>query len=150
MIGIIIPTYNEKENIFKLTNKLLKLYPNSRIFIVDDTKNYNLKKYFIKNKKINYIFRKNKKGRGSAVIDGFKKAIKNRKIKVFIEMDADFSHKPEDIKKNDKILNVLDVPLKFKKAFNVKHKESSNYVKKCLLVGHNLCLQKKIKVVLVV
>ena len=64
MIGIIIPTYNEKENIFKLTNKLLKLYPNSRIFIVDDTKNYNLKKYFIKNKKINYIFRKNKKGRG--------------------------------------------------------------------------------------
>ena len=95
MIGIIIPTYNEKENIFKLTNKLLKLYPNSRIFIVDDTKNYNLKKYFIKNKKINYIFRKNKKGRGSAVIDGFKKAIKNRKIKVFIEMDADFSHKPE-------------------------------------------------------
>ena len=84
MIGIIIPTYNEKENIFKLTNKLLKLYPNSRIFIVDDTKNYNLKKYFIKNKKINYILRKNKKGRGSAVIDGFKKAIKNRKIKVFI------------------------------------------------------------------
>ena len=51
MIGIIIPTYNEKENIFKLTNKLLKLYPNSRIFIVDDTKNYNLKKYFIKKKK---------------------------------------------------------------------------------------------------
>ena len=111
MIGIIIPTYNEKENIFKLTNKLLKLYPNSRIFIVDDTKNYNLKKYFIKNKKINYIFRKNKKGRGSAVIDGFKKAIKNRKIKVFIEMDADFSHKPEEIKKNLKTfkINKLDL-----------------------------------------
>ena len=111
MIGIIIPTFNEKENIFKLTNKLLKLYPNSRIFIVDDTKNYNLKKYFIKNKKINYIFRKNKKGRGSAVIDGFKKAIKNRKIKVFIEMDADFSHKPEEIKKNLKTfkINKLDL-----------------------------------------
>ena len=111
MIGIIIPTFNEKENIFKLTKKLLKLYPNSRIFIVDDTKNYNLKKYFIKNKKINYIFRKNKKGRGSAVIDGFKKAIKNRKIKVFIEMDADFSHKPEEIKKNLKTfkINKLDL-----------------------------------------
>ena len=47
MIGIVIPTYNEKENIFKLSKKLLKLYPNSTIFIVDDTKNYNLKKYFI-------------------------------------------------------------------------------------------------------
>tara|TARA_B100000963_G_scaffold214158_1_gene186792 strand:+ start:1429 stop:2139 length:711 start_codon:yes stop_codon:yes gene_type:complete len=100
MIGIIIPTYNEKENIFKLTKKLLKLYPNSIIFIVDDTKNYNLKKYFIKNKKIKYIFRKNKKGRGSAVIDGFKKALKNKKIKYFVEMDADFSHKPEELKKN--------------------------------------------------
>ncbi len=100
MIGIIIPTFNEKENIFKLTKKLLKLYPNSRIFIVDDTKNYNLKKYFIKNKKINYIFRKNKKGRGSAVIDGFKKALKNKKIEVFVEMDADFSHKPEELKRN--------------------------------------------------
>ena len=53
--------------------------------------------------------------------------------------------KPEDIRKNDKALNVLDVPLKFKKAFNVNPKESSNYVKKCLVVSHNLCLQKKIK-----
>ena len=111
MIGIIIPTYNEKENIFKLTNKLLKLYPNSRIFIVDDTKSYNLKKYFINKKKINYILRKNKKGRGSAVIDGFKEALKNKKIKVFVEMDADFSHKPEELKKNLKTfkINKLDL-----------------------------------------
>ena len=111
MIGIVIPTYNEKENIFKLSKKLLKLYPNSLIFIVDDTKDYNLKKYFIKKKKINYIFRRNKKGRGSAVIDGFKKALKNSKIKVFVEMDADFSHKPEELKKNLKTfkINKLDL-----------------------------------------
>ena len=51
----------------------------------------------------------------------------------------------EDVKKNAKVLNVLDIPLKFKKAFNVNHKESSNYVKKCLVVSHNLCLQKKLK-----
>ena len=57
MIGIVIPTYNEKENIFKLTKKLLKLYSNSRIFIVDDTKNYNLKKYFIKKKKNKLYFK---------------------------------------------------------------------------------------------
>ena len=111
MIGIVIPTYNEKENIFKLTKKLLRLYPNSRIFIIDDTKSYNLKKYFINKKKINYILRKNKKGRGSAVIDGFKEALKNKKIKVFVEMDADFSHKPEELKKNLKTfkINKLDL-----------------------------------------
>ena len=58
MIGIVIPTYNEKENIFKLTKKLLKLYPNSRIFIIDDTKSYNLKKYFINKKKNKLYFKK--------------------------------------------------------------------------------------------
>ena len=100
MIGIIIPTYNEKENIFKLSKRLIKLYPGSKIFIIDDTKNYNLKNYFKKNKKITYIYRKNKKGRGSAVIEGFKRAIKNNKIKFFVEMDADFSHKPEELRKN--------------------------------------------------
>ena len=111
MIGIVIPTYNEKENIFKLTKKLLRLYPNSRIFIIYDTNSYNLKKYFINKKKINYILRKNKKGRGSAVIDGFKEALKNKKIKVFVEMDADFSHKPEELKKNLKTfkINKLDL-----------------------------------------
>ena len=51
----------------------------------------------------------------------------------------------EEIKKNQKVLNVLDIPLKFKEAFNVNYKESSNYVKKCLVLSHNLCLQKKIK-----
>ena len=74
MIGIIIPTFREKENILKLSNKLIKLYPSCKIFIVDDTKEYNLKKYFADKKKIIYIYRKNKIGRGSAVIDGFKKA----------------------------------------------------------------------------
>ncbi len=51
----------------------------------------------------------------------------------------------EDIKKPDKYLNVLDVPLKFKKPFYVNTKNSSVYVKKCLITGHKLCLKKKIK-----
>ena len=37
MIGIIIPTFREKENILKLSKKLIK-HPNCKIFIVDDTK----------------------------------------------------------------------------------------------------------------
>ena len=105
MIGIIIPTYNEKENIFKLCKKLLKLHPNSKIFVIDDSKKYNLKNYFSNSKKITYVYRKNKRGRGSAVIDGFKIAIKNSKIKLFVEMDADFSHKPEELRKKIKTFN---------------------------------------------
>ena len=55
MIGIVIPTFNEKENIFKLSKKLLNLHKNSKIFIIDDTKRYNLKKEFSKKKKY-YIY----------------------------------------------------------------------------------------------
>ena len=43
-ISIIIPTYNEKENIFKLTKKISNLYPRATIYIIDDTKGFNLKK----------------------------------------------------------------------------------------------------------
>ena len=99
MIGIIIPTYNEKENIFKLSSKLLKIIPNLKIFIVDDSNLYNLKNNFKNKKKIIYIYRKNKSGRGSAVLHGIKYALKNTKIKIFVEMDADFSHKPEELNK---------------------------------------------------
>ena len=53
--------------------------------------------------------------------------------------------RPEDIKKSGNYLNVLDIPLKFKKPFSVNSKDSSVYVKKCLNAGHKLCLKKKIK-----
>ena len=52
--------------------------------------------------------------------------------------------KIEEINKSKNILCVLDVPLKFKGAFSVNTKESSVYIKKCLIIGHQLCLQKKI------
>ena len=52
--------------------------------------------------------------------------------------------KLEDVKKNAKTLNVLDVPLKFKKAFSVSPRESSVYIKKCFTLAHELCLQRKI------
>ncbi len=44
-----------------------------------------------------------------------------------------------------KNLNVLDVPLKFKKPFEVNPKESSKYIKKCFYLAHKLCVQKKLK-----
>ena len=101
-ISIIIPTYKEKENIFKLTKKILNLYPNVTIFVIDDTKNLNLKNKF-KNNKIKYFLRKNKRGRGSAVIYGLKKSLKNKSNNIFIEMDADFSHNPKELKKKNRI-----------------------------------------------
>ncbi len=98
-VTIVIPTYNEEKNIFKLTKDLFKILPNSLIYVVDDTKNSSVGKILQKNKKIKYFLRKNKKGRGSAVLYGLRKSLKN-KCNTFIEMDADFSHRPKEIKKN--------------------------------------------------
>ena len=132
MIGIIIPTFREKENIFKLSKKLIRLHPNCKIFIVDDTKEYNLEKYFVNKKKIIYIYRKNKKGRGSAVIEGFKKAFSIKKIKIFVEMDADFSHKPEELKNNI---------IKFKKM-NLDLLIASRYLKNSKI--YNWSIQRRV------
>ena len=76
-ISIIIPTYKEKDNIFKLTQMILSILPKAIIYIVDDTKNLNLKRYF-KNKRIKYFLRKNKKGRGSAVLYGLNKSLQKK------------------------------------------------------------------------
>ncbi len=109
-IIIVIPTYKEKDNIFKLTNKILKLIPKSNIFIVDDTPQDSLKESF-KDKRIKYFHRKNKKGRGSAVLFGFRKSLNSKLNTIFIEMDADFSHDPRELKRNIKYFmnNKLDL-----------------------------------------
>ena len=72
--AIIIPAFNEKENLEILTKDILKIIPNANIYIVDDSKDAGQIPYFKKKNKINYYLRKNKKGRGSAVIYGMKKA----------------------------------------------------------------------------
>ncbi len=126
-IAIVIPTYKEKDNIFKLTNKILKIHPKTIIYVIDDTKDENLKKYF-KNKKIKYFLRKNQKGRGSAVLYGLKKSLKNTTSKIFIEMDADFSHDPNELK--SKIL--------FFKKKNLDLLISSRYLKKSKIINWSL------------
>ena len=126
-IAIVIPTYKEKDNIFKLTNKILKLHPKTRIYVVDDTKDENLKKYF-KSKKIKYFLRKKQKGRGSAVLYGLKKSLKNTTSKIFIEMDADFSHDPKELK--SKIL--------FFKKRNLDLLIASRYLKKSKIINWSL------------
>ena len=107
-INIIIPTYNEEDNIIYLIKDIFKYVPKSIITIVDDSKN-NLILSLIKKEnfktKVKYFHRKNSRGRGSAVLFGFKKVIKNNVKQTFIEMDADFSHKPSELRKNIKKFN---------------------------------------------
>ena len=104
-INIIIPTFNEEENILLLLKRIIFFLPRAKICVVDDSKNNNIEKILLKNKlkKVLYLRRINKKGRGSAVIFGFKKLFKKNKKQIFIEMDADFSHRPSELRKNLKL-----------------------------------------------
>ena len=98
---IIIPTYNEKENIKKIILKIFSLEKKFDILIVDDgspdgTANIvkKMQKEFPTNLHIQE--RTGKLGLGTAYIHGFKWALKNSYEYIF-EMDADFSHNPEDL-----------------------------------------------------
>ena len=50
--------------------------------------------------RVNYYHRKNTRGRGSAVLFGLRKNFSKGKKCIFVEMDADFSHRPIELKKN--------------------------------------------------
>jgi dolichol-phosphate mannosyltransferase len=98
-IGVIIPCYNEEQNIYKLIKQLKNKIRSDYIIIIIDDSQKNLK---IKLNKVIYIHRKKKLGRGSAILFGLKNLLNKKKIKYFIEMDADFSHNPNEIEKNIK------------------------------------------------
>jgi dolichol-phosphate mannosyltransferase len=98
---IIIPTYNEKENIEKIICKVFSLEKDFHILIVDDgspdgTANIvnNLQKEF--SAQLHIEERTGKLGLGTAYIHGFKWAL-NKAYKFIFEMDADFSHNPDDL-----------------------------------------------------
>ena len=98
---IIIPTYNEKENIEKIIRKIFSLEKSFNILIVDDgspdgTGNIvkDLQTEFAE--KLHIEERTGKLGLGTAYIHGFKWALK-RDYQFIFEMDADFSHDPNDL-----------------------------------------------------
>ncbi len=100
-IAIIIPTFNELDNIEKLIKEILKNIPESTIFVVDDSKQNEIGKLLSsKNLKANYFHRENVRGRGSAVLYGFTNALQKNEFDIFIEMDADFSHNPNELTRN--------------------------------------------------
>ena len=100
-IGIVIPTFNEENNIVKLIKTIKSKFKDTLIVIVDDSLHKKIWHLIKKNKlKVSYIYRGKKLGRGSAVRVGLKKLLKNKKIKFFVEMDADFSHNPVELPKN--------------------------------------------------
>jgi dolichol-phosphate mannosyltransferase len=98
---VIIPTYNEKENIAKMIRKVFSLNKDFHLLIVDDNSPdgtgaiiKSLMPEF--EGKLFLLERKGKLGLGTAYIDGFKWAL-SRGYEYIFEMDCDFSHNPDDL-----------------------------------------------------
>jgi len=98
---IIIPTYNEKENIEKIIRKIFSLKKEFHILIIDDGSAdgtavivKTLQEEF--SNRLHIQEREKKLGLGTAYIHGFKWALNNN-YKFIFEMDADFSHNPNDL-----------------------------------------------------
>lgn len=94
---IIIPTYNELENIRRLLPELMALDPDVRVLVVDDNSPDGTGKLAdelaAENERISVLHRPRKLGLGSAYVAGFRHALQQDVDCVF-EMDADFSHDP--------------------------------------------------------
>lgn len=99
---VIIPTYNEKENVEKMVRKVMSLQPAFDLLIIDDGSpdgTADIVKKLIPEFP-NRIFieeRKGKFGLGTAYIHGFKWALERPQYQYIFEMDCDFSHNPEDL-----------------------------------------------------
>lgn len=97
---VIIPTYNEKENIEAIIRKVISLEMDFDILIVEDNSPDGtaaiVKKLQKEFSQLHILERKGKLGLGTAYIDGFKWSLARHYNYIF-EMDADFSHNPEDL-----------------------------------------------------
>lgn len=101
---VIIPTYNEKENIENMVRKVFSLPKSFHVLIVDDGSPdgtadivKKLQKEFTE--QLHLLERVGKQGLGTAYIAGFKWALEKPTYQYIFEMDADFSHNPEDLER---------------------------------------------------
>ena len=114
-ILVCIPTFNESENIEKITSAVLAQGDDFEVLVIDDNSPdgtaeivEGLKK---DNPRIHLIKRPGKMGLGTAYVDGFTYGLSQPRIGYMMEMDADFSHDPkylkefkEAIKENDLVI----------------------------------------------
>src|SRR6266404_4576542 len=97
---VVVPTYNERENLPPLSQRLLALPTPVDMLVVDDNSPDGTGKIAdelaVKHPSIRVLHRTEKNGLGRAYIAGFKWALQKNYEFIF-EMDCDFSHNPDDV-----------------------------------------------------
>jgi dolichol-phosphate mannosyltransferase len=112
---VVLPSYNERENLWNLIEAILQQGANYFVCVVDDNSPDGTSQHIrsqIDEKKlqerVHLIVRQKKDGRGGAVRDGFRWGLTQSEITSFAEMDCDFSHPPTDLPKGFSLLAKAD------------------------------------------
>ena len=99
---VVVPTFNERENLDPLVRKLLAM-PALSVLVVDDASPDGTgdlaDELAASTGRVRVLHRPGKLGLGSAYRDGFRLALKETKAELICEMDADLSHDPDDLAK---------------------------------------------------
>jgi len=100
MLLVLLPTYNEKENIALMLQTLSALLPEAKILVIDDNSPDGtgrvVKELIPRYPRVSLLHREKKQGLGKAYLAGFKHVLQNHpEVKRIIMMDADFSHDPK-------------------------------------------------------
>jgi len=100
LVAVVLPTYNESENIARLLTQLRQVLPDSRLFVVDDNSPDGTgdiaERCAVELGGIEVLHRPGKQGLGSAYRQGFAHVI-SQGVDVVVSMDVDFSHDPLSI-----------------------------------------------------
>ncbi len=122
-IVIVIPTYNEAENIREIVSQILEVQPDADLLIVDDNSPDGTGRIADELAKtslrIHVLHRQQKTGLGHAYVDGFRYILsRSNTYEYIIQMDADFSHAPEQLcvllqaaQHNDVVVGSRYIPL---------------------------------------
>ncbi|MFZ4387344.1 MAG: polyprenol monophosphomannose synthase [Chthoniobacterales bacterium] len=101
-IIVVVPTYNERDNLPKLVDRLLALHDAVEILVVDDSSPDGTGEWVAataaRDSRIHLLARTAKNGLGRAYVSGFQWALEHG-YDLIVQMDADFSHSPEDVPK---------------------------------------------------
>lgn len=137
---VIIPTYNEAVNIQKIIQRILSVSRQLEVLVIDDNSPDRtgdiVERMIAKNKRVHLIRRERKMGLGTAYVMGFD-FVMRQKYDFAFEMDADFSHSPDDLPRFLQLLGNYDLIIGSRYVNGVS---VVNWPMKRLLLSYFACL----------
>jgi dolichol-phosphate mannosyltransferase len=100
-VWVVLPTYNERDNVEGITTAVLEALPEAELLIVDDDSpdgtGVLADTIAARERRVQVLHRPGKEGLGAAYRHGFRWALGQPGVKAVVQMDADFSHDPADL-----------------------------------------------------